>query len=569
MAFTSRAVRNTSLAAASTGDTVGPGSYVSSRKKTITGYAPFNSFAERKVGGDGPSGRNSADVPGPGTYQNDPVATKAAKPDKKPVSGSAFTSKTPRVAKQTPGSSIFKESTVAEVPGPGAYNLSKVWQPNVQPLPEHHALSIRHTQSAPSIPAPSQSYGYEEDELGELQMQGAPVKGYSGRGGRLWNGSDGDTVGPGRYTPNDAVTKTKAAGVTFGVSKSSRECKLFAGKTGPGAGDYNPTLAPKVVDSKKASSNFKTKTKRMTYLKDQKQTPGPGTYGYTDAFSKASMPQDENIQFFGSTMKRWYEVDESASYMTPFSQKTPGPGSYKMVGDIAKKSSKKRTSFLKSGDVGFCSTSSRQMGVLPESSVPGPGSYSKDNSQGEFTKELEQKVRSRTGAFLSSDDRFHNGPFDEKSETGPGPADYRPADGAAEEEGEKKRTLQKFPKQTSFLSHTERFVEQEKPVPPPGTYDIEQSWSPRNTTLASNKSFASSSARFNPKEVFSGVMMKEVPAPGDYDKIQTELPKTNAHKGFLSTQNRFTKKQATAPGPGQYRHQEGMIKRSFNVTIDI
>merc|ERR1719261_1030226 len=142
------------------------------------------------------------------------------------------------------------------------------------------------------------------------------------------------------------------------------------------------------------------------------------------------------------------------------------------------------------------------MGVLPESSVPGPGSYSKDNSQGEFTKELEQKVRSRTGAFLSSDDRFHNGPFDEKSETGPGATDYRP-DGSSEGE-EKKRTLQKFPKQASFLSHTERFVESEKPVPPPGTYEIGPKWTPRNHTLASNKSFASSASRFNPKEVFSG-----------------------------------------------------------------
>jgi hypothetical protein len=65
-------------------------------------------------------------------------------------------------------------------------------------------------------------------------------------------------------------------------------------------------------------------------------------------------------------------------------------------------------------------------------------------------------------------------------------------------------------------------------------------------------------------------MMKEVPAPGEYDRIQTEAPKSNAHKGFLSTENRWQgKASAKAPGPGQYRSQEGMIKRSFNVTIDI
>jgi len=169
---------------------------------------------------------------------------------------------------------------------------------------------------------------------------------------------------------------------------------------------------------------------------------------------------------------------------------------------------------------------------------------------------------------LSSDDRFHNGPFDEKHESGPGPADYRPGH-APDAEGARKNQPQKFPKQSSFLSHTDRFVEQEKPVPPPGTYEISSSWTPRNTTLASNKSFASSAARFNPKEVFTGVMMKEVPAPGEYDRIQTEGPKGDGHKGFLSTQNRFNKGKQSQPGPGQYRHQEGMIKRSFNVTIDI
>ena len=56
-------------------------------------YAPFGSFNERKIGGDGPSGRNSGDdMPGPGTYQQE-QASQQRKAQKKPVSGSAFTSK--------------------------------------------------------------------------------------------------------------------------------------------------------------------------------------------------------------------------------------------------------------------------------------------------------------------------------------------------------------------------------------------------------------------------------------------------------------------------------------------
>ena len=263
-------------------------------------------------------------------------------------------------------------------------------------------------------------------------------------------------------------------------------------------------------------------------------------------------------------MKRWYEVDETASYMSSFALKTPGPGSYKTPGTIAKKVGKNRTTFVKSGDIGFCQTSSRQMGMLHDNKVPGPGSYSNDKDG--LAAELSKKVRSRTGAFLSTDDRFHNGPFDERAEAGPGPGEY-----VGKEKGEEKdRVKVSFPKQASFLSHSERFVEKEKPVPPPGTYNVEQPWTASNYTIASNKSFASSAARFNPKEVFTGVMMKEVPAPGEYDKIQTELPRTDKnHGGFLTTGERWTGAKDTKPGPGQYRHQEGMIKRSFNVTIDI
>merc|ERR1719502_1245296 len=224
MAFTSRAARSMGLSASSTNDTVGPGTYLHERKKPVTGYAPFNSFAERKLGDKGSSTRNPEEAPGPGSYTLG-ASEQRVKAVKKPVSGSAFTSKTPRVASQTPGSSIFKESTVAEVPGPGAYNLSKQWQPQIQPLPEHHALSIRHTQSAPSIPAPSQSYGYEEDELGELQMQGPPVKGFTGKEGRQWNGADSDTVGPGRYTPDDLPTRKKVGGTSFGASPSTRRAR--------------------------------------------------------------------------------------------------------------------------------------------------------------------------------------------------------------------------------------------------------------------------------------------------------------------------------------------------------
>lgn len=555
MAFTSRAARNLSLGRGTTGDNVGPGSYSSGSKKQVTGYAPFGGFSERKLGKAGTT--KVTGNPGPGSYEGIGYGTSIQPSAKKAVSSQPFVSKAPRVVKQTTGSSVFKESSVKENPGPGAYSLHKEWIPKKPSMQEHHALSIRHTQSAPSIPTTHQSYGYEEDALGELQMQAPPVKGFTGRRGAAWNGSGDDTAGPGQYQPKIELGKTASVAVSFGNSKASRSCEIFEGKAGPGAGAYDPMCIQGAAADKKGSSNFKTKTRRMQYMKDSKKTPGPGSYGYQDAFSKAAQPLEESIQFFGSTQKRWYEVDEAQSYMSKFNLKTPGPGAYKVGDEMRKKQGKQRTSFLKSGEVGFSSTTTRGMAGQAKNAVPGPGAYGADNSKGEFVQALEKKIRSRSGAFLSSDDRFRDD------------ADDKDVLEAVPEEDKRKNEPQKFPKHACFLSHTERFVEPDKELPAPGQYDLQTEWGPRNTTLASNHSFASSAARFNPKEVFTGVALKEVPAPGDYDRVEFDAP-SDVHKSFLSTEKRFKPPEGKAkPGPGDYRVQEGMIKRSFNVSIDI
>jgi len=400
-------------------------------------------------------------------------------------------------------------------------------------------------------------------------MQAPPVKGFTGRKGfrsMLPDGSADDAAGPGQYQPKVDLAKSSSVAVSFGASKSSRDQgSIFSGRAGPGAGAYDPVLVSGVSTDKKGSSNFKTKTKRMQYMKDAKKTPGPGSYGYQDSFAKAAMPLEESIQFFGSTQKRWYEVNEAQSYAAPFALKTPGPGAYGVGDEIKKKQGKTKHSFLKTGEVGFSSTTSRQLGAdsKSETLAPGPGSYGGDNSKGQFVHALEKKLRSRTGAFGSSDERFREGPMAAQEESIPEEEETKP---------NRKNQPQKFPKQSVFLSHTDRFVEPEKDVPAPGAYDLAEDWSlPKNTTLASNNSFASSAARFNPKEVFTGCPLREIPAPGDYDKITVDQPREDGHKGFLTTEKRFKPdaKKLKQPGPGAYRVQEGMIKRSFNVSIDI
>ena len=89
-------------------------------------YAPFGAFSERKLGKAGVLASN----PGPGSYDAVGYATQLNAEAKTAVSSQPFVSKVhgaspkcsqhrqaPRVAKQTAGSSVYKESSIKENPG--------------------------------------------------------------------------------------------------------------------------------------------------------------------------------------------------------------------------------------------------------------------------------------------------------------------------------------------------------------------------------------------------------------------------------------------------------------------
>ena len=68
--------------------------------------------------------------------------------------------------------------------------------------------------SAPSIPGRFDQFGYDETSDGHLRRQVAPNRGHLGR--------DGDTVGPGEYELQQAITKAVRGGADFSRSASTR-----------------------------------------------------------------------------------------------------------------------------------------------------------------------------------------------------------------------------------------------------------------------------------------------------------------------------------------------------------
>ena len=93
-----------------------------------------------------------------------------------------------------------------------------------------HPPLLPQVQTAPSIPAVHQSYGYEEGSTGHLVMQRPPEPVHTGVGR--------DTVGPAAYNPSSGPAAMKA--VAWGKEKRGKKYTTDV----PGPGTYNPSKAP-------------------------------------------------------------------------------------------------------------------------------------------------------------------------------------------------------------------------------------------------------------------------------------------------------------------------------------
>ncbi|XP_051897036.1 sperm-tail PG-rich repeat-containing protein 2 [Pristis pectinata] len=331
-----RAPRDTIFASAlgSTGPAVGPASYNASGSKCREGdgYAPFLSLTSRESVLIAPG---ALLVPGPQHYDVNPVQEHIK-------GGQSMKNREIR----------FKE-VGADLPGPGSYNvhpMNLVERVNKAPKPQCTALVTNPAASAPSIPASSQSYGYEEAEDGVLSRHLLPSRDTS--------------LGPAYYSPQytEPYPTRQYKGVHFGNRTSKR--LNFKIPLGPGPGSYDiqkestlnyENLNMKNIDQKR-ESYVPRFIDAVVQEEEKKGFPGPAKYEIKGQFNEKTNVLNKYIPPhppFLSQTKRflpeksitpapgWYD-DPRTALQTLKRISTKGPGTYNVTNHtLARESLKK------------------------------------------------------------------------------------------------------------------------------------------------------------------------------------------------------------------------------------
>eukprot|EP01062_Namystynia_karyoxenos_P066276 TRINITY_DN60238_c0_g1_i1.p1 TRINITY_DN60238_c0_g1~~TRINITY_DN60238_c0_g1_i1.p1 ORF type:complete len:614 (+),score=169.38 TRINITY_DN60238_c0_g1_i1:98-1843(+) len=576
MAMTSRAGRGNVFGPGFTGPNVGPGSY---REKDLDmqrvrhSVAPFSSSVERHTTGTAVE----LATPGPGTYSSNERPT----PENVKIS-SQFASRAPRLLTDT---ELPKK---ALTPGPGAYRdpRAEPWQAKLmQTAPpagapgRQQSINWIKVATAPSIPAASQSYGYEEGTKGELIQQRAPDRGHAGRGE--------DTAGPGEYEPIDSLTKPRRAVADFARSRTARESSLnkeVASRPGPGA--YEASAGGKQDhrsgEGARATCVFASATVRQFVDKNAAELPGPGAYPTRSGFRTRAehlAAQTPDVAAFGTTLATAADrFGASASKVVP--PALPGPGQYDT----------KRSSFERDRgrwDVHhgpFCSSSPRfNEHATTDKQTPGPGYYADGTERTSLSVKLRRRIAGRYGVFGTTSQRFPA----EKRITEIGPGTYNAADRINPAE------LRKRDGRTAcFVSNVARrgIVDKaQEETPGVGQYETHRGFADELARMQTSyqKGTNALEPRFRPTK--AGDL---TPGPGQYEAGLHDVS-TKVLGGMIVSDRRGRSGRAThvgvdrsgqtrpigdralrfpnvkseTPGPGQYEAGNSLVKKTFNITI--
>nr|CAH8875782.1 unnamed protein product [Trichobilharzia regenti] len=534
-----------------TDENVGPGSYSPHEFRCLgydTGYAPFESLAERKLDF---TRADAGLFPSPADYF-------PSLPTAKIKGCSSIANKAKRFPR-----------FISEGPAPDAYNVVSVWggkKPDPCGLllpekvinqllgePNYNKRSIScdkipyvRFRDVPSIPSGQFVHGYEEGPDGRLQPQPGPKR-------------DG-TIGPAFYAPTKEPVFTRYKGCGWSKSTSERNLvRITPNSIGPG--QYNPygDHWEKIIETARERSIVEAERPlavprfmdKVVQQLHKDNFPSPCAYNIQDKqFSKSDGSQTpfntEEKRFKdkvietpapnrydlqdGAISRRWLKrfqpkpFDATAERFTSKSDPGPAPNSYVIKESLTHP----HTDVHVSKRIAFGSTAKRLGDKLtsstkttaPDNSIPGPAQYSPKR-------------------------------YDEKCSL-------------------KGSGMPKAKRETSVILSS---------APPPGTYDFGRSFDitqckrapaiPRKAEAKQRREcFSHTAERFGKFSVI-GPRDPDIPGPAEYCIMESESQKGK----FVFQSERFKEVvKEQLPGPADYELSpavaDSVLKGTFNVTLD-
>ncbi|CAF1351377.1 unnamed protein product [Adineta ricciae] len=448
--------------------------------------------------------------------------------------------------------SRFSQNPSKGTPGPGYYEVYSSQSPHTI-LNDPLKASVKITRKClpPSIPDPKYSYGFEEDDDGNLIPH--------------------DQITADTRTSQDVsnvkenVEKDPSKlyqGVHFGKYSSKRTD--FAAKPGPGPGDYDISSPLKLevyhINTKLLDKRSELKLPRypesMMKTATKDGIPGPGQYSIKRELDpEPSKPEIIGIEVdrppFGSQTQRF--ADSSTD--------VPGPGAYNDKFLSIFNSSQVKPTTIK--QVPFNQTTSRFVSPNYRTrSLPGPAQYRIAGFADENLRQAVKKNGKKPPFNVASVRRFNMAPKDETER--PGPTTYDVKTEPFKPTGEHPTA--------NFASNTARDLVIED-IPGPAAYDVPHAYqslvsqprkSPRTKAARQRQSQFLSAA----KRTYASDTDVDIPGPGTYDSLAPLQP-----RGYAPVRaSRFRNEIPKMPGPADYELspllQDTVLRGTFNATLN-
>jgi len=438
------------------------------------------------------------------------------------------------------------------------------------------AVQWKRMQTAPSIPARHQSYGFRKSaDRGIVPLH---------------NKEPGRRCG-GAKSAHITKTTTKAKGVDWSKNTSDRfPAEKEAPPPGPTAYESSsPSRTSHHVPPQRsthgATYNEMLARKR---LEEAANVPGPGSYGVPDPspFDKAG---DSGPSKGVGTKAQGKGFGVTAKRLVPDKEVSIGPGQYE---EIRTAIQQKGAHPLATHVTPFGNTASRFV-KQASADVPGPGSYIDDPKGGAAMKQLKQRLGKFEGGFGSGSSRFDaDGSYVGSTGRDVGPGTYE--GGLDPETHEMLENRRHRGLGSTFMSKDSRAKVVSKSLglsgkedePAPGDYVVESNIGGNGRDTNKERPFNTSDERWRVSKT------DKTPGPVTYEPEKAKPAAARrdrtgkaviAQNSFNAAAGRFDEKPAVAgighslrhttkPGPGQY--DDGMVeattkwrKPTYNITI--